>query len=124
VTTISTANTGPDGRDDGLPGDEPASLGDDLAKLWSALTGMVGDVQTAVNTAAPGCTTLPACPLCRATSVVTNLPPEVKEHLASAASSLFLALAAAAASLNPEPDKSGFQRIKLGDETDPPGDPA
>ena len=101
---------------------DPQSLGADLAKMWSALAGMVGDVQTAVTTAAPGCTTLPACPLCRATSLVTNCPPEVKEHLAAAASSLFLALAAAAASMNPEPEKPGFQRINLGDESEPPDD--
>jgi hypothetical protein len=119
---MATAETGTHGHDEAHPSDEPASLGDDLSKLWSALTGMVGDVQTAVDTAAPGCTTLPACPLCRATSLFTNCPPEVKEHLASAASSLFLALAAAAASLNPEPEKPGFQRIKLGDESEPPGD--
>lgn len=112
----------PDQQHETHRADDSASLGEDLAKLWIALAGMVGDVQTAVTTAAPGCTTLPACPLCRATSLVTNCPPEVKEHLASAASSLFLALAAAAASFNPEPDKPGFQRIKLGDEPEPPGD--
>lgn len=119
---MATADAGSDAHDDAKPSEEPASLGDDLAKLWSALTGMVGDVQAGVNTAAPGCATLPSCPLCRAASLVTNCPPEVKEHLASAASSLFLALAAAAASLSPEPEKPGFQRIKLGDEAEPAGD--
>lgn len=121
MTKVCPQETGPNRETGPKPGD-PASLGDDLAKLWSALAGMVGDVQTAVNITAPGCTTLPACPLCRATSLVTNCPPEVKEHLTAAASSLFLALAAAAASMNPEPDKPGFQRIDLGDEPEPPGD--
>ncbi len=79
---------------DELP-DDSGSLSDDLAKLLTALSAMVGDVQTALNTVAPGCATLPSCPVCRVTNLIGNCPPEVGQHLMSAAGSLLLAFNAA-----------------------------
>ncbi len=101
------------------------SLSEDLAAMFAALTGMTADIRAALDTLAPGCSTLPGCPLCRLTSVVTEASPEVKDHLSSALGSLLLALGAALRPPPDDPPSPGFQRINLGgDDTTAPDEPS
>lgn len=114
--------------DDGGPGDPGVgSLAEETAKLIGALSGwarehgadvgrggsgladhLVDRVSTAahelddhVATGAPECT---VCPICRTVHAVRQLSPEVKEHLAVAASSLVQAAAGVMATVVPDPE--------------------
>lgn len=120
-------------RQDGEPAGEDTpevgSLAEETAKLLGALSGwarehgadvgqgasgladhLVDQVTTAAHqvdehlaTGAPECT---VCPICRTVHVVRQLSPEVKAHLAVAASSLMQAAAGLLATVAPDPDGS------------------
>ena len=105
------------------PQDEPlevdASIADDLTKLWAALGAMAEDLGATGRAVAPACNGLTWCPLCRASSLLNHCSPDVIEHLSNAARSLLLA-ASSVLKADQHPDKPGFERITLVDETDLP----
>lgn len=81
-----------------------------------AASGLGAHLDTGLDTGAPECT---VCPVCRTVHVIRSTSPEVKAHLATAASSL---LQAVAGLLAPPPPPSGaptkpYERIDL-DEDD------
>ncbi|WP_193614009.1 hypothetical protein [Nocardioides lijunqiniae] len=119
--------------------DEPVgSVGDEAAKLFGALAGWatehgvdlgqglggladhaaaaVKDLDDHVATGAAECT---YCPVCRAVHAVRQTSPEVRAHLATAASALVQAAAGLLATPVP-PDASGraqqVERIDLDDD--------
>ena len=60
------------------------------------------------------------CPVCQVIHAVRHTSPEVKAHLASAASSLMHAAAGVLATQVPRSDRpSGVEKIDLDDEGDP-----
>jgi hypothetical protein len=83
--------------------------GDGLSDGWSSLT---DEVHEHVATGAPECTW---CPVCRAVAVVRQTSPEVRAHLASAATSLMLAVSGMMATHPPASDDR-VQRIDLDDD--------
>jgi hypothetical protein len=100
------------------------SVAEEAAKLMGALSGWArdhGDGATAmadslaeelhdhIATGAPECAW---CPVCRTISAVRNTSPEVREHLASAASSLLLAVSGMMVSHPPSRDPK-VERIDL-----------
>ena len=56
------------------------------------------------------------CPICRVVQVFRSASPEVREHLAAAATSLAQAAAAALATTVPEAGRSGVEHIDLTDD--------
>ena len=105
---------------------EVGSLAEEAGKLMGALagwakehgieaghglSGLAGDalhdVDEHLATGAPECT---YCPICRTVHVVRQLSPEVKTHLASAASSLMLAAAGVLATVAPDEGRTGAAR--------------
>lgn len=113
-----------DARDRGEP--DVGSLAEEATKLMGALagwarehgaevghglSGLAGDalhdVDEHLATGAPECT---YCPVCRTVHVVRQLSPEVRTHLASAASSLMLAAAGVLATVAPDDDRTGAAR--------------
>jgi hypothetical protein len=116
-------------RQDGKPAGDPdvGTLSEETAKLLGALSGwarehgaevgngasgladhVVDQVSAAAHevdehlaTGAPECT---VCPICRTVHAVRQLSPEVKTHLAVAASSLMQAAAGVLATVVPDPD--------------------
>ena len=116
-----------DGLGDGLGDPEVGSLAEETAKLLGALSGwarehvaevghgaggladhLVDQVSHAAHqadehlaTGSPECT---VCPVCRAVHAVRQLSPEVKSHLAVAASSLVQAAAGLMATAVPDPE--------------------
>ncbi len=133
-----------DPGDDGARDPEVGSLAEETAKLLGALSGwarehgadvgqgasgladhLVDQVSSAAHqvdehlaTGAPECT---VCPICRTVHAVRQLSPEVKAHLAVAASSLVQAAAGVLATVVPdtdvEPDSPA--RRSSGRRTDP-----
>ena len=116
-------------------GPEPVgSIAEEAAKLLGALSGWArehGDGVTAmadqvshelhehVATGAPECAW---CPVCRTIAAVRQTSPEVRVHLASAASSLMLALSGMMAA-RPQNDGTHVQHIDLdGDDEEWPED--
>jgi hypothetical protein len=110
---VSDAGPGGSGR-------EPlGSVGEEAAKLFSALQDWARESAEAdhAHTSAGGaeCTW---CPVCRAAQLVRQTSPEVKAHLAVAASSLLQAASGLlAAAQPPSPPDRGVQRIHLDDDT-------
>lgn len=105
---------------------EVGSLAEEAGKLIGALAGwakehgveaghgvsgladtMIQDLDEHLATGAPECT---YCPVCRTVHVVRQLSPEVKTHLASAASSLMMAAAGVLATVAPEEGRAGAAR--------------
>lgn len=132
--------TGPD-RDDG----EVGGVGEEAAKLFAALAdaareqgsevggGLAGlasyaaaalrQVDQHVATGDAACTW---CPVCRTVHAVRQTSPEVRDHLASAASSLVQAAAGLLATAVPEEHRrrgEGVERIDLGGADATSGDP-
>ncbi|WP_148614638.1 hypothetical protein [Nocardioides rubriscoriae] len=138
----------------GEPGDpEVGSVGEGVAKLLGALsdwaqdsggdlgtglgatlTGLAGhaaarlaDVNDHLATGAAECT---YCPICRTVHVIRETSPEVKAHLATAASSLLQAVAGLLATVPPPGSAqtrataagADFERIDLDDLEDPDHD--
>jgi len=104
------------------PQDEPVgSVGDEAAKLLGVLAGWASDHGRDLNEhLATGDAECLYCPICRTVHAVRGASPEVREQLATAASSF---LQAAAGLLAPakggEEPASRVQRIDLDDPADP-----
>jgi len=127
--------------DDPGPGahEEAGSVGEEAAKLFSVLSGWARDtgVVSADAAADAGQGMVDAlrgidghiatggedcryCPVCQVIHAVRHTSPEVKAHLASAASSLMHAAAGVLATRVPGSDRpSGVEKIDLDDEGDP-----
>lgn len=106
--------------------DPIGSAAEEAAKLFGALAGWASDlthnVDTHLDTGAAECI---YCPICRTVHAFREVSPEIKTHLASAASSLMQAaagvLAAAAASATPARDRSTeVEKIDLDGDDDWP----
>lgn len=126
--------TGPGPR---TGGDEPVgSVGEEAAKLFAALSGWARDQGTEYAGSATGAAAAMSetfhridehiatgaeecryCPLCQAIHLVRTTSPEVKAHLAVAASSLMQAAAGVLATHVPTEKKGPVEKIDL-DDTD------
>lgn len=118
-------------------GDEPVgSVGEEAAKLFAALSGWARDQGTEYAGSAAGAAAVLSdtfhridehvatgaeecryCPLCQAIQLVRSTSPEVKAHLAVAASSLMQAAAGVLATQVPSEKKGPVEKIDL-DDTD------
>jgi hypothetical protein len=112
-------------------GPEPVgSVAEEAAKLFGALSGwarehgegvgamaesmaggMAGELHDHLATGSPECGW---CPVCRTVAAVRHTSPEVRAHLASAASSLMMAVSGMMATRPPTRD-SAVERIDLDD---------
>ena len=97
--------------------EEPVgSVGEEAAKLFGALAGALGDVDAHVATGAQECA---YCPICRTVHLIRETSPEVRAHLAAAASSLVQAAAGLLATHVPQEHRdraAGVERIDLGED--------
>ena len=95
-----------------------AGLGGLAGHATAAARGFDEGLEDHLATGAPECTW---CPVCRAVHAVRQTSPEVRAHLAVAASSLLQAAAGLLATAVPEESRkreSGVEHIDLEDETD------
>ncbi len=119
--------------------DEVGSVGEEAVKLFSVLSGWARDAgvvssDTATNAGhgladavrgidehiATGGEDCRYCPVCQVIHAVRHTSPEVRAHLASAASSLMHAAAGVLATQVPRADRpAGVQKIDLDDEGEP-----
>jgi hypothetical protein len=119
--------------------DEVGSVGEEAVKLFSVLSGWARDAGVVSSEAAAdagdglanalrgidehiatGGEDCRYCPVCKVIHAVRETSPEVKAHLASAASSLMHAAAGVLATQVPGSDRpSGVEKIDLDDEGDP-----
>lgn len=115
-------STGP-GDASGHGPDDVGSVGEEAAKLFGALSDWARDVGDHVDTGAEECR---YCPLCRTVHVIREASPEVRDHLAVAASSLMQAaagvLAASARAGGPAARDQGVEHIDVDDAGDWPED--
>jgi hypothetical protein len=99
------------------------SVAEEAAKLFGALTGwakehgegvssLADELQDHVATGGPECNW---CPLCRTVAAVRQTSPEVRAHLATAASSLMLAVSGMMAP-HPSGSDGRVERIDLDDD--------
>jgi hypothetical protein len=89
--------------------------GDGLSDLTESMAGSVADeLHEHLATGSPACAW---CPVCRTVTAVRETSPEVRAHLASAASSFMLAVSGMMATQTPPPDPS-VERIDLDDDED------
>ena len=97
--------------------DHGSDLGQGLSGLADQAAASVRDVDEHLATGAPECT---YCPICRTVHAVRQTSPEVRAHLAVAASSLLQAAAGilAAAAPGDAQASGGVERIDLDDDTD------
>lgn len=105
-------------------GREPVgSVAEEAAKLLGALTGwakehgeglssVADELHDHLATGSPECTW---CPMCRTVAVIRHTSPEVRAHLAGAASSLMLALSGMMAT-SPSSADERVERIDLDDD--------
>jgi hypothetical protein len=114
-------------QDDDPSTTEPVgSVAEEAAKLLGALSGWakdaIPDLETHLDTGAAECT---YCPICRGVHLVRELRPEVREQLATAATSALQALAGllAAATSDGRGASGGVEHIDLDDTGDWPDDP-
>jgi len=134
---FGAGSTGESGPGPSAPGGEPiGSVGEEAAKLFTALSGwakdqgaqsagsasgaafafgdMLKDVNEHIATGGADCK---YCPLCQLISAVRATSPEVKAHLTVAASSLMHAAAGVLATQVPQDGKSSpVEKIDLDDE--------
>jgi hypothetical protein len=99
------------------PQDEPVgSLGDEAAKLLGVLAGWASeharDLNEHVATGAAECT---YCPICRTVHAVRGASPEVRDQLATAASTFLQAAAGLLATSSTSEPTSRVQHIDLDD---------
>jgi hypothetical protein len=93
--------------------------GDGMSRTAGAMAGSVADeVRDHLATGTPECAW---CPICRTVSAVRQTSPEVRAHLADAASSLLLAVTGML-STRPPGRGAGVERIDLDDDHDPSSD--
>ncbi|MFB9314434.1 hypothetical protein [Nocardioides plantarum] len=113
-----------DAGDTGNAGEPGAGLGATLGAALGGLGGLAAERLSEVNdhlaTGAAECT---YCPVCRTVHAIRGTSPEVKAHLAGAASSFFQAVAAALATQPPPGtrgpgDSTGLERIDLDGDDD------
>jgi hypothetical protein len=121
--------TGPTGS-----GEPVGSVGEEAAKLFAALTGLAKDQGTDYAGTAAGAAGAMTdafhnfndhiatdgkdckyCPVCQVIAVVRTTSPEVKAHLAIAASSLMQAAAGVLATQVPDAKNSPVEKINLDD---------
>ena len=111
------------------PLDEPlGSAAEEAAKLFGAVAewarehggAMAHDLDEHVATDAEECRW---CPVCRAIRVYRAATPEVRDHLATAATSLAQAAAAMMATSPPQSRRSGVEHIDLTDDDWPDDGP-
>ena len=97
--------------------DHGSDLGQGLSGLADQAAASVRDVDEHLATGAPECT---YCPICRTVHAVRQTSPEVRAHLAVAASSLLQAAAGILAAAAPDDarGRSGVERIDLDEDTD------
>lgn len=115
-------------------GDPVGSVGEEAAKLFAALSGWAKDQGGEYAGAASGAASAVSaalqdlndhvatddcryCPVCRMIQLVRATSPEVKTHLAVAASSLMQAAAAVMAAQAQQERPAPVQKIDLDDET-------
>lgn len=93
-------------------------LGDSVAGATEAAARAAHGVNEHLATGAPECE---VCPVCRTVHLVRSASPEVKAHLATAASSLLQAAAGLLATAAPEPRRTvdDVEHIGLDDTDDP-----
>ncbi|MCW2793585.1 MAG: hypothetical protein JWO76_2683 [Nocardioides sp.] len=104
--------------------DDVGSVSDEAVKLLGALSDWAREANGHVATGSAECT---YCPICRTVHALRQTSPEVREHLAVAATSLLQAAAGLLATAVP-PDAragepggargTGVERIDLDDDTD------
>ena len=97
--------------------EQGSEVGSGLAGLASYAAGALRDVDRHVATGDAECT---YCPICRTVHAIRQTSPEVRDHLVSAASSLVQAAAGLLATAVPEQHRTraeGVERIDL-DEPD------
>lgn len=114
---VGSGQHGGDPRDDAI-----GSAAEEAAKLLGVLgewaRSLRDDLDEHVATGAPECT---YCPICRTVHVLRDAGPDVRTHLASAASSLMQAAAAVVASVansGAPPRSATVQTIDLDSEDD------
>ncbi len=132
------AETPPD-PNGGPTDDEVGSVGEEAAKLFTVLSGWAKDAGVTSTDAAgeaaqglaeavrgidehvaTGGEDCRYCPVCQVIHAVRETSPEVKAHLASAASSLLHAVAGVLATPAPRADRpSGVEKIDLDDGQSP-----
>ena len=103
-------------RDSGS--DLGGGLGQSLTGLAGQAAATVADISAHIDTGAPECT---FCPICRTVHVVRQTSPEVKAHLATAASSFLQAVVGLLATVPPPGSVakgSDFERIDLDNDGD------
>jgi len=105
--------------------DEPVgNLGDEAAKLLGVLAGWASEHAREVNEhLATGDTECSYCPICRTVHAVRDASPEVRNQLATAASSFLQAAAGLLAAAHTDEPASRVQRIDL-DDVDSEADPS
>ncbi|MGY2874571.1 hypothetical protein ACVW00_001761 [Marmoricola sp. URHA0025 HA25] len=125
-----------DGTGGGGPGEAIGSVGEEAAKLFAALSGWARDQGTDYAGAAAGAAAAMSetahaidehiatgseecryCPVCQVIHAVRTTSPEVRQHLAVAASSLMHAAAGLLATQVPPDKASPVEKIDL-DDTD------
>ncbi len=93
---------------------EHGDLGPQVGDIASRATEALRDVDAHVDTGAAECTW---CPVCRTVHAVRSLNPEVRHHLASAATSLMHAVAGALATAVPDEGRGrDVEHIDLDDD--------
>lgn len=111
------------GMGTGLDAGLGAGLGDGLGGLVDRAAATVSEINAHIATGSAECA---FCPICRTVHVVRQTSPEVKAHLAGAASSLLQAVVQMLATVPPPAGRqepgSGVERIDL-DEPDEPDAP-
>jgi hypothetical protein len=125
--------SGSHGRPQGEPDEQVGSVAEEAAKLFGAFAGWArehgdgfstfsdrltdtlgDDLHEHLATGGPACTW---CPVCRTLTAIRQTSPEVRAHLAGAASSLMLAVSGMMATHPPSRD-GGVERIDLDDGED------
>jgi len=107
-------------------GEEPVgSLGEEAARLLGTLADWARDLDDHIATGDPECK---YCPVCRGVHVVRQASPEVRAHLATAATSFLQAAAGMLAAATPadpgqDPARPSVQHIDLDDEPDLDSEP-
>lgn len=99
-----------------------SGLGETLGGLADQAAATISQLNDHVATGSAECT---YCPVCRTVHAVRQTSPEVKAHLAGAASSFLQAMAGLLATVPPRsapPGAAGVERIDLDDPDDPADD--